>query len=248
MEQFAEELEEFKQARLAQPGISAIVTLGDGTVHHDEQWKRAQDLQEILMSEREAAVARDERLYRGVKDAVVVVERIWNMSAMPPLLKDSVLAEFESMTHRGLEAAWNATVRDIEEWQLRSEENTPILWRANEIIQERILNKENKIIAGYFRNGQEGTVEGALANDKVLQALRREQRAIRAIAPGPPLQQIMSPAVMDAMVAFRKRQREIDEVSTRDKLRLMVREWLSGGPKPEVVKTEPEVIYAERHP
>ena len=75
MEQFTKELEEFKQARLAQPGTSSIVTLGDGTVHHDEQWKRAQDLQEILMSEWQAAVARDERLYEVVKDTAVVVER-----------------------------------------------------------------------------------------------------------------------------------------------------------------------------
>ena len=44
-------------------------------VHHDEQWKRAQDLQENLMLEWQAAVARDERLYEVVKDTAVVVER-----------------------------------------------------------------------------------------------------------------------------------------------------------------------------
>lgn len=244
---FSDDLETFMASRLSQHGVQASKVMADGRVIFDRPWKRAHDLQKVLLEEWGTSLRKDEFIYQAAKSASEAFQGQFEMGLLPPIVQSGILYGLEAMVYKGMGPAWVASYRDFTTSTLRRLENKPVLWRALEIVQQRIDEAEQRIMHDFFTRREYANLEETRAQDEELKALLREQELLRDLPPGPPPQGIESNAVVKAIDEWHSRQREIDELLELDVIRVEILNWL-GGHKARPSIEGPPAPSAARHP
>ena len=162
------------------------------------------------------------------------------------LRQEQVVLECEAVTFNGLAMAWEGVIGDIVSIGSSADElNEPVLLRAHAIVRERVKQVEREVVEDCLRKRRRTTVAEAMKNSEKLQACLKEQRQLCDLPPGECPTQSLLPCIMDAMVGFKSREKELAEERRLHRIRLEIRHVIGRKEEPELVLA---ATRSSRHP